>query len=152
MSTVIDQLRQEHVEVLAQIARVERRLEDAEVCAGFLDFLEHEVVTHFATEEELLFPELARIPSIASGPLRIMNVEHDTVRELLHAARRARRDGNDHKLPMIAADLATLLQRHIAKEDGVLFPLALELLAEEQLDRVDSRDSTLTPAAESKVK
>ena len=151
MSTVIDALRQEHVEVLAQIARVEHRLENADVCAGFLDYLEHEVATHFATEEETLFPELARIPPIAGGPLRVMNAEHDTFRDLLQSARRARHDGNDHKLSKIAADLATLLQGHIAKEDGVLFPLALDLLTAEQLARVDSRVSQRTPAAESKV-
>jgi hemerythrin-like domain-containing protein len=151
MSIVIDELRQEHVEVLAQIARVGHRLEEAEVCRGFLDFLEHEVVSHFATEEEVLFPELARIPPIASGPLRVMNAEHDTFRDLLQAARRARHDGNDHKLSMIAIDLATLLQSHIAKEDGVLFPLALDLLTAEQLDRVDSRDSKHAPAAKSKI-
>ena len=142
MSTLIDELRQEHVEVLAQIARAGPRLADAGICARFLDYLEHEVTTHFTAEEEALFPELARIPSIASGPLRIMNAEHQTFRDLLQSARRARHNGDDHKLPLIAADLATLLQGHIAKEDGVLFPLALDLLTEEQLERVDSGDAS----------
>lgn len=150
MNAVIDELKQEHVEVLARIAAAEGQFADAGVCARFVAFLERDVVTHFRTEEEVLFPELARIPSIANGPLRIMNAEHDAFRHLLQAARQARQDGDGHALTTAATDLATLLQRHIAKEDGVLFPLALEMLTVEQLDRLDRREGTLRQSPESK--
>jgi hemerythrin-like domain-containing protein len=137
MSAVITLLTQQHEEVLARIAAVEHA-DDAAVAAAFLAFLEGEVLPHFRLEEEALFPELAQDASIAAGPLRVMHAEHAAFRELLDTGQIARSAGDGPRLCAVAADLAALLRTHIAKEDGVLFPLALQRLSAEQLRRVDS--------------
>jgi hemerythrin-like domain-containing protein len=137
MSVVIDRLKNEHAAVLARIERDLPGLGDPRTAGGFLDFLEREVVTHFRLEEEALFPELARL-AIAAGPLRVMDAEHGAFRALLAAGKAARKRGDGRGLSTAAADLAALLRAHIAKEDGVLFPMALDVLDEEQMRRLDA--------------
>lgn len=133
MSALIDLLGRQHQEVLARIAADQPRFAEPEVAARFLDFLQREVMSHFSLEEEILFPELARIPSIAAGPLRVMEAEHDSFRDLLARGKEEHARGDDAGLGRTAADLAALLQTHIAKEDRVLFPMALEVLGAERL-------------------
>ena len=137
MNTVIDLLKRQHQEVLARIDRDIDNFGAASVARAFLDFLEDEVVTHFRIEEEALFPEMGRIAAIANGPLRVMEAEHAAFRELLAGGRAAcDRDANGDAI-VAARDLAMLLRAHIAKEDNVLFPMALEVLGAEQWQRVE---------------
>jgi len=138
MSAVIDRLTQDHAAVLARIDRDLPGLADARIAGGFLAFLEREVVGHFRLEEEVLFPELRRIAAIAAGPLRVMEAEHAAFRERLAAGQEARERSDGPRLSVAAADLAALLRAHIAKEDGVLFPMALDALSEAQLGRMDA--------------
>lgn len=138
MSAVIDLLGRQHQEVLARISQDQKRFDGPGVAGLFLDFLEADVIAHFLLEEDVLFPELAKFPDIAAGPLRVMQAEHETFRELLQTGNRARAQGNDAQLSMAATDLAALLQAHIAKEDRVLFPMALAALSEEALRRIDA--------------
>lgn len=138
MSTVIDLLGRQHQDVLARIAQDQSRFGESRVAAAFLDFLESDVVAHFQLEEGVLFPELAKVPRVADGPLRVMEAEHGVFRDLLQAGKEARDRGDDARLSVAATDLAALLQAHIAKEDQVLFPMALAVLSEEQLRCVDA--------------
>lgn len=137
MNTVIQLLGRQHEEVLARIDQDESRFGESEVAKGFLEFLANDVVSHFRLEEDVLFPELALIPRIAGGPLHVMNAEHATFRQLLATGFRARDQGDSKAMMRAAADLAALLRAHIAKEDGVLFPMALDALSDEQLERID---------------
>jgi hemerythrin-like domain-containing protein len=138
MTIVINLLGRQHAEVLTRITRDQHRFDEPRVAAAFLDFLASDVVTHFQLEEDILFPELAQIPRLADGPLRVMNAEHTAFRDLLAAASEARERGDTKRMGDDAADLAALLQAHIAKEDGVLFPMALDALSKEQLERIDA--------------
>ena len=38
----------------------------------------------------------------------------------------------------ISRDIISLLRNHIAKENNVLFPLALNILSQDQIDRINS--------------
>jgi hemerythrin-like domain-containing protein len=138
MSSVIHLLQRQHREVLARIERDIDNFGVLPTAREFLDFLAREVVTHFRIEEEALFPELAQVTWIANGPLRVMDAEHAAFRDLLAAGTAARdRDATDIAIAA-ARDLARLLRAHIAKEDDVLFPMALEALDAEQWRRVDA--------------
>lgn len=137
MSSVIDLLQRQHREVLERIDRDIDAFDIVPIARDFLEYLESEVINHFRIEEEALFPELARVTWIANGPLRVMDAEHAAFRDLLAAGKAARdRDANDIAI-QTARDLARLLRAHIAKEDEVLFPMALEALEAEQWRRVD---------------
>jgi hemerythrin-like domain-containing protein len=149
MSTTIELLGKQHQEVLAQLAEVERRLQggDHAAAAGLAAYLQREVIQHFALEEQALFPVLARHLGQTEGPLAVMNSEHASFRELLgslDAAVRARDPGREESC---AHEIIDLLRSHIAKEDQVLFPMALQLLRPDEQCEVDAQAAALeTPA------
>ncbi len=142
MNTVIDLLSRQHRDVLAHMAAVEGDLADRAVAAAFIAFLDADVASHFRLEEEVLFPELAQIPTIAVGPLRVMQAEHDTFRALLERARDAARRADSAAVRVALVDLINLLRAHITKEDGVLFPLAATRLSPEQVQRMEEAPQT----------
>jgi hemerythrin-like domain-containing protein len=146
MSLVIDLLAEQHREVLARIAAAGCPFDTA-AATDFVAFLESDVLDHFAIEEDLLFPQLARHAALAQGPLVVMNAEHTAFRDLLETARQARAAGDTAALATAATNLAALLQAHIAKEDGVLFPLALDRLSAEQIAAIDAEAQRRKKAA-----
>jgi len=89
------------------------------------------VERHAAVEETTLFPALARYLGQSVGPLAVMELEHQEIRQTL-----ARIVDGMGTLHADVADFVTVLRDHIAKEDGVLFPLARRLLGEEELERL----------------
>lgn len=105
---------------------------------------------HHAKEEKHLFPMLeARGMAHDAGPIAVMLSEHiegrrllSNISGLLPAAGRGDRDA----VASIADNLAAyinLLDNHIAKENGVLFPMADRILSNE--------DQSLLEAAFAKV-
>ena len=140
MSATIDKLGQDHQHVLAQLSAVEHRLaETADAPAEFAAYLDREVLEHFAVEEEALFPILARHLPPAGGPLAVMNAEHEEFRSLLAALRAAVRAGDAEQGRGCARELIELLRGHIAKEDRILFPMAMQMLSGDEQREVDAR-------------
>ena len=82
-----------------------------------------ELLAHFAVEEEALFPAFERATGITTGPTRLMRVEHDQMRELVHrlveAAETAQRDAFFN----ISDTLVVLMEQHNLKEENVLYPM-----------------------------
>ena len=100
-------------------------LDAAEVIKGFADGCHHR------KEEGILFPamEAAGVPR-EGGPIGVMLAEHEEGRRLtramrgaaervLHGDMSAKRSVGEN-----ARGYTVLLRQHIAKEDGVLFPMA----------------------------
>jgi regulator of cell morphogenesis and NO signaling len=154
MSTAIELLTRQHQDVLTQMAAVEAAIPTAggaPKLAAFVTFLEHEVAEHFKIEEQALFPILARHLSMTQGPLAVMNSEHDAFRELLKSLAGAVRSGDLAQQAAHAQEVIHLLRAHIAKEDQVLFPLAAQLLNDEEKNEVNRRAATLSAAAASSM-
>ncbi len=90
---------------------------------------------HHGKEESVLFEALARhgFPTEA-GPVGVMLYEHDTARVLTNGLREAaeRLQAGEPGAPAVVVDYARaygeLLAQHIAKEDGILFPMAAAAL------------------------
>ncbi len=80
---------------------------------------------HHAKEERLLFPAMREtgLPG-DGGPIAVMLEEHDRGRFLVHEMER----GDALARVARARDYIRELREHIAKENGVLFPLADTLL------------------------
>ncbi len=138
----IELLGQQHQEVLARLAAIEpvaSACTDNGELIEFLTFLEGEVAGHFTLEEEALFPVLGRHLSLTQGPLAVMNAEHTTFRELMHGLRASVRSGEVDKQRACALQLIDLLRGHIAKEDNVLFPLAMRMLTSDEQSEVEAR-------------
>jgi len=139
MSTTIELLGQQHQDVLERLSAAAggRELTSNEL-ADLIGYLEGEVLPHFDLEERALFPVLARHIGDTQGPLAVMNAEHLMFRQLLASLTAAAQAGEEEQQRVCAHDLAELLRGHIAKEDGVLFPLALQLLSPEEIGEVDA--------------
>lgn len=98
---------------------------------------------HHAKEEELLFPLLEErgVPR-EGGPISVMLHEHEKGRGFIQDIRRTLPEwqaGDESARSELAVALegyAELLRYHIAKEDGVLFPMAQRVLSEEDNDRL----------------
>lgn len=141
-ATPTGQLREEHQVILRALALLERlgRALDAgqAVDRGHLAWLRGFFETfadrcHHGKEEQHLFPALERhgIPR-AGGPLAVMLQEHEEGRALL----RAMAQGDDRRVAGAIRAYAALLRAHIDKENGVLFPLAEQVLPEGEQKRL----------------
>lgn len=84
---------------------------------------------HHGKEEQHLFPALERhgLPK-DSGPLGVMLHEHTEGRAFV----RAIAEGDDATAAWAIRHYAALLRAHIDKENNVLFPLAEQVLPEEE--------------------
>jgi hemerythrin-like domain-containing protein len=141
-----DVLREEHeviqqvldcVEVLAQRAEKSGELDLASARRA-LDFLgTFADRCHHGKEEQGLFPllNLKGLPKHV-GPIAVMLAEHDQGRAAIRGMRDALQGGENGK-PGAARDFAgaarayvDLLRQHIDKENGVLFPMADQMLGE----------------------
>ncbi|MFZ5586295.1 MAG: hemerythrin domain-containing protein [Thermodesulfobacteriota bacterium] len=135
MQSATADLRAEHQGVLAVLKIMEAMAKRLEAGLGVesghweqaLDFLKVFVdKCHHGKEEDFLFPalEAAGVPR-QGGPIAALLAEHQEGRRLVKAMAGAQ---GPERAKAIRA-YVNLLRDHIAKEDGVLFPLADERLA-----------------------
>ncbi|MBI4587813.1 MAG: hemerythrin domain-containing protein [Candidatus Rokubacteria bacterium] len=84
---------------------------------------------HHGKEEQHLFPALERhgVPR-EGGPLGVMLQEHEDGRAFL----RATTQGDDRARAEAVRGYVALLRAHIDKENEILFPIAEQVLAEEE--------------------
>jgi len=147
-----DQLIHEHKIILMVMEAVERHVSqigkgakpDLETLSKVLDFFRAFIDRcHHAKEEKHLFPILSQrgVP-VEGGPIGVMLHEHQEgrqhVKRFAEALEKLSRGDASAQRPLLesATGYAALLRSHIAKEDGVLFPLA---------------DRVLTPADQEKL-
>jgi hemerythrin-like domain-containing protein len=89
---------------------------------------------HHDKEEGLLFPAMvARGMPRDVGPIGVMLHEHDVGRDCVARIRESIEAGDVSAAGAAAADYSALLRSHIAKEDGVLYPMARDLLSADEV-------------------
>jgi hemerythrin-like domain-containing protein len=100
---------------------------------------------HHAKEEDILFTVMADhgFPTQA-GPIAVMLHEHDAgrayVKVLAEATEGADWDASERaRLTEAARGFVSLLRQHIPKEDNVLYPMAVDRLPPEAMQRVAER-------------
>lgn len=152
MADPIETLKKEHrviEEVLASLAIFAQRLDvnsdlDRRTAAEFAEFFQSFADRcHHGKEEDLLFVQLERqgMPS-HTGPIGVMRDEHERgrrcVREINSIGRGngplTQKEGDG--LREAISEFVPLLRAHIQKEDGVLFPMAENLLSSDVRDRL----------------
>ncbi len=103
------------------------------------DIAEHliEAEPHHQREEKVLFPELEKRGIF--GPPEVMRQEHKILRkakkELLNLAKKIQADDFPQfkkKLVELTELIVPTLKDHIAKEDNILYPMALQVITEEK--------------------
>lgn len=92
--------------------------------------LRHDVLAHFAAEEEILFPAFEQRTGMSCGPTRVMRMEHDEARELLLDLAEAVTEADADAVRGHAEALLILLQQHNMKEENILYPTAVDVSRE----------------------
>lgn len=150
MESIMEELFRQHrdaeamlVKLAAGVGRVRREGAGGAGVLGDLSELRREiqgeVLSHFREEEQALFPVLGRHLDSSSGPIATMMEEHALFRQLelqfeeaVAALEAGFRNGWEEKLGDAGDAIARLLPGHIAKEEEVLFPMAEEVLQEDE--------------------
>lgn len=160
--TPTETLKHEHQIILVVLDAAEREAQlmeegqlDAQRVEQMVDFFRNFADRcHHAKEEDLLFVKMhERGMSLQAGPLAAMLHEHDQGRRRVSAVADAltpASNGDAASIDAVRDNLlgyVQLLRAHIAKEDGVLYPMADQILApqdQEELtaafDRVEAEE------------
>lgn len=154
---LIQTLRHQHEEGLGKLNELEDAVvnledkglnsEDVSSVRSAVSFINTEIRQHNQREEDVLFPELEKhIPQ--QGPTSVMRSEHrelwnklDELEANIKTIESAGGKNDNSVLETLlgtARDIISLLRNHIAKENNVLFPLALNILSQDQIDRINS--------------
>lgn len=146
-----DILREEHKNVLQKLDALEdvinRLHEKGAIAAQLKDlafFFNSDFWTHFAKEEEGLFPELEKFIPRDAGPVGVMLMEHDDLRKTNAEIQQATDEylsGSDSLqtsavLQNLGSHFIMVLRDHIYKEDNILFMMADMHLDGSQVDAV----------------
>jgi len=92
----------------------------------FLDAMEH----HFTMEEQVLFPTFETQTGIVQGPTMIMRAEHQQMRGLFMQMQDAMEKQNKEEFLDTTETLLIMMQQHNMKEEGMLYPMTDEHLAD----------------------
>ncbi len=124
---------QDHRDCDARWADVEELLDTQDVDAARPAWQKFEtgMRRHMAMEEEVLFPALESAARMGGGgPTAVMRMEHKQMMGLLDQIGAAIESGKAEQAMDIGDTLLMLVQQHNIKEEGMLYPMAENLLAE----------------------
>ncbi|MCL5986847.1 MAG: hemerythrin domain-containing protein [Actinobacteria bacterium] len=154
---LIQTLKHQHEEGLGKLNELEDAVvnledkglnpEDISSVRSAVSFINTEIRQHNQHEEDVLFPELEKhIPQ--QGPTSVMRSEHrelwnklDELEANIKAIEGAGGKNDNGVLETLmetARDIISLLRNHIAKENNILYPLALNILSQDQIDNINS--------------
>ena len=123
---------QDHRDCDARWVDVEELLDtaDIEVARNAWQKYDAAMRRHLAMEEEVLFPAFdAKSGMAGGGPVAVMKMEHQQMRGLLEQIDEAIEAGNAEQAMDIGDTLLMLIQQHNVKEEGMLYPMAENLLS-----------------------
>ncbi len=89
------------------------------------------MLRHFVTEEDLLFPALISAGG-PSGPVQMMRMEHDQIRELLSQMTAAVSAKNTQHYSGLSETILMVMQQHNHKEENILYPIMDQILAQQR--------------------
>ena len=131
---------QDHRDCDARWADVEELLDtdDIEMARAAWQKFDASMRRHLAMEEEVLFPAFdARSGMAGGGPVAVMKMEHQQMRGLLDQVGNAVESGDAGEAMDIGDTLLMLVQQHNVKEEGMLYPMAENMLAGDWEDLVE---------------
>ena len=123
---------QDHRDCDARWVDVEELLdtEDIESARPAWDKFDASMRRHMAMEEEVLFPAFEEVTGMSGGgPTAMMRMEHQQMRGLLDQIGEAMEAGNAQEAMDIGDTLLMMTQQHNVKEEGMLYPMAENILA-----------------------
>ena len=141
---LVDRLEAEHQVFLRQLDELEQCLDSSgtdqlQILQGSASLLHAALEYHAECEEKQLFPNLVPHLGSSGGPIQVMNEEHNMLRHEADIMLKTKLS-NEAIAPVTKATRAyiSILRDHIAKEDGVLFPMSRSFLSQDRLNELDS--------------
>lgn len=125
---------QDHQECDARWAELEEHLEgaDAATAQTLWKAFDNGMRRHLAMEEDVLFPAFdSRSGMGGGGPTAMMRMEHQQMRGLLDQIGAAIDAGDTDEALDVGDTLLMLIQQHNVKEEGMLYPMAQNMLSGE---------------------
>jgi regulator of cell morphogenesis and NO signaling len=151
LSKGLKQLKGEHPPLLEQLDDLFKLTqlisENVELEKNFAELIKMvskfnaELDPHSKREEGVLFPMLGVYIGTTSGPIAVMEYEHDQAKSKIKAfLEKAKKDGCEREeiqnLSGLIKDAYFILKEHFAKEENVLFPMAERMLTDEEKDEL----------------
>ena len=84
---------------------------------------------HFSREELVLFPAFEQATTLSGGPTEVMRSEHRQIRRILQELEEALKKRDIDQFLGEAETLLPLMQQHNLKEEGMLYRIASQVLA-----------------------
>ena len=110
--------------------------------------LDQALAHHLAMEEQVLFPVLEGSRSAPAAPTQSMRVEHEDMRELLAELSEALKSEDRDRYLRLSETLMMLRQRHNLEEEGVLYPLAEQILGDSTTEVLKAMQHVVVDAEE----
>lgn len=126
--------KQDHQDCDARWAELEEQLDGADdaTAQALWQAFDNGMRRHFAMEEDVLFPAFeSRSGMGGGGPTAIMKMEHQQMRGLLDQIGAAMDSGESGDALDLGDTLLMVIQQHNIKEEGMLYPMAENMLADE---------------------
>jgi len=123
---------QDHRDCDARWADVEELLDtqDVEAAGPAWQKFNAGVRRHIAMEEEVMFPAFEAAARMGGGgPTSVMRMEHKQMIGLLDQIEAAMESGDAEQAMDLGDTLLMLIQQHNIKEEGMLYPMAENMLA-----------------------
>jgi len=125
---------QDHRECDNRWAELETLLDSGDEAAAVQAWqaFDSQMRRHMAMEEEVLFPAFeSRSGMGGGGPTAVMRMEHEQMRSVLDQIGENLAGGNPDGALDLGDTLLMLTQQHNVKEEGMLYPMAENMLAAE---------------------
>ena len=122
---------QDHRDCDARWADVEELLDAEDIDSARVTWQKYEsnLRRHIRMEEEVVFPAFDEKSGMSGGgPTMVMRMEHQQMLGLLDQIGDAFEAGNSGEAMDIGDTLLMLIQQHNAKEEGMLYPMAENIL------------------------
>lgn len=125
---------QDHQDCDARWAELEEQLDSADEATAqkLWQAFDGSMRRHLAMEEDILFPAFdSRSGMGGGGPTAMMRMEHQQMRGLLDQIGAEIAIGDTEEALDIGDTLLMLIQQHNIKEEGMLYPMAQNMLSGE---------------------
>lgn len=149
LSKGLHQLKSEHPPLLAQLEGLYNLTQQIEADSGEEKFVEliskvkefkAALDPHSEREEGVLFPMMGVYIGTTSGPIAVMEYEHDQakakIHEFLENANSFQADDEKKNLAALIKSTYFILTEHFAKEVNVLFPMAERMLSDDEKEEL----------------
>jgi uncharacterized protein (DUF2249 family)/hemerythrin-like domain-containing protein len=131
--TVSELLGRDHarLDALFAAARRSAAADALTEAASAFDELAHGLERHIEAEESVLFPAFEKATGATNGPTAVMRAEHVKIRQLLAAGTTALAEGSASRFESSARQLEIVLGQHNGKEEGILYPMTDQAVADD---------------------